>query len=151
MNTIQEKWDDYERMVVPAAAGPNQRIETRRAFYAGAFSTLCIMEELPADISEDAGAMVLQGLKEEILAYMEIQKQVGATGNYPDGKSREDDEGEIRLAVTSNMAEGLVGMDFGKPVAWMQMRAKDARNLAAVLIANAERLEGKDVTRPRKV
>ncbi len=74
MNTIQEKWEEYERMVVPRQAGPNQRIETKRSFYAGACSMLCIMEGFADDISEEAGAAILQGLKEEILAYIEELK-----------------------------------------------------------------------------
>jgi len=151
MNTVQEKWDEYERMVVPVKAGPNQRLETRRGFYAGAFSVLCIVGELPADTSEDAGAMILQGLKEEILVFTELQQQLGATGEYPDGKSREDDEGEIKLAVRANVEKGLIGMEFGKPVAWVMFKAEEARNLAEVLIANAERVERKHGKRTRKV
>jgi hypothetical protein len=151
MNTVQEKWDQYEEMVVPASAGPNQRIETRRAFYAGAYAMLTTMEDLPEDISEEAGAMVLEGCKEEILAFMEIQKQVGATGAYPDGKSQEEDEGELRLAVRTSLEKGLIGMEFGKPVAWMEFSAKDARALATILLSQAEYLEENDGTRSRKV
>jgi hypothetical protein len=141
MNTIEDKWNDYEGMVVPVKAGPYQRIECRRAFYGGAFAYGCILSDLPDDISEDAGAMVIEGLREEIIAYLEMEEKVGATGDFPDGKSQENDEGEIRLAVTTNVKKGLIGMDFGKPVAWMQFSAKDARNLAAVLAERAYELE----------
>lgn len=37
---IKEQWESYEREVVPANASAEQRLETRRAFYAGAQAML---------------------------------------------------------------------------------------------------------------
>lgn len=70
MNTIKEKWEDYQRKVVPKAASENQVIETRRAFYAGAFvmfSLVALTSEQA--INEDVGAAFLEGLRQECLAF----------------------------------------------------------------------------------
>jgi len=40
---------------------------------------------------------------------------LGATGAFPQGKANEHDEGELRMAVGSG--DGIVRVDFGKPVA----------------------------------
>lgn len=57
--------------------------------------------------------------------------QLGATGNFPQGKLTEHDEGEIRLAV--GVSGGKVVINFGKPTAWIGMDAKQARQLAESL------------------
>jgi len=36
---IEEAWESYERQVIPQTAPQVQRIESRRAFYAGAIGT----------------------------------------------------------------------------------------------------------------
>lgn len=36
--SLKDEWSDYENGVMPHNAGPAQRQETRRAFYAGAMS-----------------------------------------------------------------------------------------------------------------
>jgi hypothetical protein len=61
----------------------------------------------------------------------------GATGEYPMGKLDKTDEGEIAFGVTSH--RGKVIINFGKPVAWLGMDAKQAAGLAAVLIQHVER------------
>lgn len=40
---VGDLWRSYERDVMPDDAGPNQRTETRRAFYAGVTSILGLM------------------------------------------------------------------------------------------------------------
>ena len=66
MNTIAAEWERYAASVLPASAPEIQRIECRRAFYAGAMSTLAIVEGLGEDhVSEDAGIAILNGLKDE--------------------------------------------------------------------------------------
>jgi hypothetical protein len=64
MNTIDEKWRSFEAEVVPKNAPPVQRIEMRRAFYAGASGALRLMTDL-SDLSEDAAVLALEGLHEE--------------------------------------------------------------------------------------
>jgi len=43
METLRDGWQSYAREVLPPDAGRTQYVETRRAFYAGAFVALCLM------------------------------------------------------------------------------------------------------------
>ena len=61
----------------------------------------------------------------------------GATGNYPMGTLGKGDEGEISFGVASH--RGKVIINFGKPVAWLGMDARQAASLAALLIQHANR------------
>lgn len=67
---------------------------------------------------------------------MTRKPKLGATGAFPHGKLNKDDEGELRLAIgiTRN---GLVRIDFGKPVAWLAMTKADAVEFAGVLLKHA--------------
>lgn len=62
--------------------------------------------------------------------------KLGATGAYPDGKLDKTDEGELRLAVSSD-GKGLVRIDFGKPVAWFALSSNEAKEFAALLMQHA--------------
>ena len=74
MRTIQGYWASYEREVVPASASEVQRVETQRAFYAGAASVLTIVEGVGDErVSEDAGVAILTGLKDELGAFFTAQ------------------------------------------------------------------------------
>lgn len=63
--------------------------------------------------------------------------RLGPTGEFPDGKIRRDDEGQIRLAITHR--EGNVIIAFGSPVAWIGFDPEQARQIAALLIEHAEK------------
>lgn len=62
--------------------------------------------------------------------------KLGATGAFPQGKLNSSDEGELRMAVSSD-GRGLVRVDFGKPVAWFALPANEAKALAALLMRHA--------------
>ena len=64
--------------------------------------------------------------------------QLGATGEYPEGRLNENDEGEIRFAITSG--GGKLVMNFGKPVAWIGMGRSQAVQLIKVLQEHADKL-----------
>lgn len=67
MNTIQQGFDDYATNCIPSTASEIQMTETRRAFYAGAMAMLKItMAVGNSDMSEKAGAAVLEGVYQEI-------------------------------------------------------------------------------------
>jgi hypothetical protein len=55
----------------------------------------------------------------------------GATGRFPEGQLRPDDEGEIRFGVAQH--GGKVVISFGKPTAWIGMSPQQARHLAKTL------------------
>jgi len=70
MNTIQEKWEMFEKDAIPATALPSQREAMQLAFYVGAAA----MEEIAMtacspSISEDAGVEILVGCNEELRAF----------------------------------------------------------------------------------
>jgi hypothetical protein len=64
------------------------------------------------------------------------EHKLGATGEFPDGKLNDHDEGELRFGVITD-AEGNVCMHFGKPVAWFGMPPAQAVELAQLLIKHA--------------
>ena len=66
----------------------------------------------------------------------EIRKQLGATGQFPEGKVTKEDEGEIRLAIGSKT--GTVFIEFGKPVAWIGFTPQQAKQIALTLLDHAE-------------
>lgn len=59
----------------------------------------------------------------------------GATGDYPEGKITESDEGAIQFAVGHD--NGKVVLDFGTPVAWVGMNPQQAVELAHSLLEHA--------------
>lgn len=83
-------------------------------------------------------------LSEEMKAAFEahkaqIMQQLGATGNYPDGKLTSNDEGEIAFAV--GVYHGKVVVNFGKPIASLGMTPKQARDFALLLRKRANEIE----------
>ena len=68
--------------------------------------------------------------------------KLGATGNFPRGQADEHDEGELRLAIASDRANGIVRIEFGKPIAWLGLPVSEARDLAAMLLEKAAEVEG---------
>lgn len=69
----------------------------------------------------------------------EMDDVLGATGEFPEGKLTESDEGEIRFRVGAK--DGKVVLDLGAPVAWVGMTVKQARDLGSSLIGHAKRVE----------
>ena len=64
---------------------------------------------------------------------------VGPTGQFPQGKLHDTDEGELRLAVTKS--NGKVVVDFGKPVVWIGFDAAQAVSLGELLIKHGKDME----------
>jgi hypothetical protein len=65
----------------------------------------------------------------------EHKRKFGATGNFPEGKLGDDDEGELRFGVAHD--DQLVHVDFGKPVKWFAMPPDLALQLASMLTKHA--------------
>jgi hypothetical protein len=57
---------------------------------------------------------------------------LGATGDYPDGKLCEHDQGALRFAVFE--AEGKVILQFNTSVAWLGLSKSQALELGEALI-----------------
>lgn len=68
---IERAWLEFERKVVPGNAGATQRIEMRRAFYAGASAffhiTLANVSDEPGFTAHDEALM--EGLSAELEAF----------------------------------------------------------------------------------
>ena len=58
--------------------------------------------------------------------------ELGAQGTHSQGKVTEDDEGDIKLMISST--EGIVRIDFGKPVAWLGLPTQDAFAMANTIL-----------------
>lgn len=56
------------------------------------------------------------------------QIAMGATGKYPEGKLTNNDEGELMFGIA--IYEGKLILNFGKPVEWIGMTKKQAKDLA---------------------
>ena len=61
----------------------------------------------------------------------------GATGEFPQGKLNETDEGELEMGVADDGK--LVHVNFGKPVAWFAVGPDKALELASLLTGHAMR------------
>lgn len=66
--------------------------------------------------------------------------KLGATGAFPQGKIHATDEGELRMAVSSNGR--MIRLDFGKPTAWIGFGPDEARQFAALPMQHAARCTG---------
>lgn len=67
--------------------------------------------------------------------------RIGATGRYPFGKADASDEGELAMAVMVDHRNGIVRVEFGKPIGWLGIPSVQARELAAILIEKADELD----------
>lgn len=97
------------------------------------------------DVSEDTGKPMWQSRRDPKAFSTDGGQtwyRLGATGNFPEGKYNEADEGEIGFHIGVDLNAQVIVFDLGKPVAWLGMKAADARELAAMLLAKAEDLDG---------
>lgn len=67
------------------------------------------------------------------------KRPVGALGTFSQGKINDDDEGDIRMAVAYDPIDGIVRVEFGKPVAWLGLPPDQARGLATLLWKHADK------------
>lgn len=60
---------------------------------------------------------------------------LGATGEFPDGKLTPDDEGGLQFSIGHR--NGKVVLDFGTPAVWIGMEPQQAVELAQSLFDHA--------------
>ena len=60
------------------------------------------------------------------------ETKLGPTGEFPDGKIHESDEGGLKMGVGVSQ-EGLVEIHFGKPIAWIGLDLESLDSLIATL------------------
>ncbi len=69
MSTIDEIWQSYEKLVVPADCDPIQRRVMRESFWAGAAAMFALVGHA-GDKGEAAGLVAMRDLSRELKAYM---------------------------------------------------------------------------------
>ncbi len=82
------------------------------------------------DIADDKIWEQLKKVEKRVL-----EQRIGKTGRFPQGKLREDDQGEVMFAVGSE--RGKVVIQFAEPTKWVGMDPQQAMNLASALIKHA--------------
>lgn len=78
---------------------------------------------------------ITAGLNEKITmksVARQMNEQLGATGNFPDGKLDEHDEGELKMRISHD--EQRVRIDFGKATAWFSMPKANALTFAFAVL-----------------
>lgn len=71
-----------------------------------------------------------------------LQEIVGvAPRKWPDGRVSGDDDGETAYAIAADPVHNIVRIKFTKPMDWLGLDVKSARQLAAMLTEKADQLE----------
>jgi anti-sigma factor ChrR (cupin superfamily) len=69
------------------------------------------------------------------------EDEIGPTGEYPNGKLNEQDDGAMHYSVDTDHENQCVIIEFYKPVAWMGLGKEDALMLAKALTSRANKLK----------
>jgi hypothetical protein len=67
--------------------------------------------------------------------------KLGATGKFPRGKLNEHDDGGLNIAFVTDQRNGIVRIEFGKSITWLGLPAKEARQMASLLVEIADELD----------
>jgi len=78
----------------------------------------------------------LNELSEDLEELKNFQKKI--TGQFPDGKLTQNDEGALGMKVT-NMGDKVV-IAFGEPTSWVGMTGDQAAKLATDLLRRAKQV-----------
>jgi hypothetical protein len=89
---------------------------------------IAAMESLKAAQADEKESLTQRMTKMEVPTF-------GATGKFPDGSIDKTDEGEIIFSLSSHRSKVII--NFGKPVSWLGLDARQAGALAVALIQHA--------------
>ena len=63
--------------------------------------------------------------------------KLGATGEFPQGKLNEHDEGGLQMAIFKTKDNHLI-IEFGSPVQWLGMPIHEAKEFALAILKKAD-------------
>jgi|SRR5215831_615140 len=69
---------------------------------------------------------------------VDARVKIGATGEFPEGKANEEDEGALEMMLRYEALSNLVELHFGKPVQFLGMQPEQMVDFGRKLIAFAE-------------
>jgi len=64
-------------------------------------------------------------------------------GDFPRGQKYPDDEGAFELRIAADKEQGVVRIDFGKPIRWMAFEPPHALELADLITRKARQIAEK--------
>jgi hypothetical protein len=70
-----------------------------------------------------------------------MKNELGSTGQFPDGKIDENDEGELRLSIEADSLTNQIIIDFGEPVTWVSLSPEEAIDFAEFITKKAKELQ----------
>ena len=65
--------------------------------------------------------------------------KLGPTGDFPQGKLNETDEGALNIAI--GQEDGVVRIHFGTPTAWVGLPPDQALAFASIIVKHAMELK----------
>lgn len=65
----------------------------------------------------------------------------GPTGEFPDGKLNEDDDGGLIIKMQVSKENQVLMIEFGTNVTWIGLTKKDALNFAWNILSKAKELD----------
>lgn len=63
--------------------------------------------------------------------------QLGATGEFPEGRISETDEGGLKMAIFKTKDKANLIIEFGTPVQWLGMPVDEAKAFALAILKKA--------------
>ncbi|MCC6775668.1 MAG: hypothetical protein IT537_03370 [Hyphomicrobiales bacterium] len=100
-------------------------------------------EKPAAMITIDDRALTFDGVWPDLEALKKFKpwnkREIGATGRFPQGKLNDHDEGELRMAIAYDKLDGIVRLEFGKPVAWLGLPPPQAIQFAERILWHARK------------
>jgi len=73
---------------------------------------------------------------------MKTMLETGATREFPDGKTSEDDQGGLAIGLAISRKENVVILDFGPDLGWVAFEPEKACLFADEVINKAKQLTG---------
>ncbi len=99
------------------------------------------LEKPAAMVTIDDRALTFDGTWPKIEDLKSFQpwnkRPFGATGDFPQGQLNDDDQGGINIGVAFDTLDGIVRIEFGKPVAWLGLPPPEAIEFAKLLLRHA--------------